>query len=908
MVATSAEIRQQFIDFFVERGHTRVASAPVVPADDPTLIFTNAGMNQFKDVFLGTGGRPYSRAVNTQKCIRVSGKHNDLEEVGRDTYHHTFFEMLGNWSFGDYYKREAIQWAWELLTEVWKLPKDRLWATVFGGDETLGLEADTEAEQLWREVTDIAPERIIHGSAKDNFWEMGQTGPCGPCSEIHYDFGPDDADRNDGADPAIGVNAGKERFIELWNLVFIQYNRDGEGVLTSLPAKHVDTGLGFERITRAIQGVASNYDTDIFTTIMTAIREVTGAADSDGRTMTALRVIADHVRTLAFAIADGAIPSNDGRGYVLRRLLRRAARFGRQVLGRDDPFIHRLVPTLVGQMGDVFGELREKPDHIAAVIEREEALFSRTLGAGLVKFEAIASAAAAEQRSQINAEEAWDLYQTDGFPIDLTNQMAEERSLTVDTAGFEELLEEQRRKSRNVKKDHGAITVAIHDLPATDDQPKYEDITEVDARAKLLGWIDGSTFISEGRIETGAAHSLILDATSFYGEAGGQAGDVGEIRSETGVFTVTGAAKHGEAVFHVGEVTDGHFEAGQEVELRVDPRRLDIMRNHTATHLLHWALRRRIGDTIEQRGSFVGPDRFTFDFNHNGPVPADALADVERMVNAEIVANHPVYWEVLPIDDAKTLGAMALFGEKYGDDVRVVAVGARSRDDLPDALSREFCGGTHVSATGRIGLFKIVREMAVSSGIRRIEGVTGMTAFAAVQSMESVLKDLAEKIGAPVDDLPARIESMQTEIKTLRKAARAGAAADLKSQVDGWVAEAEEVGGVKLIFVQVDPVPVEQARGALDQIRQKAGECVAMLGFGGEGKATLLCAVSDGAIAKGVKAGDMVRIAAKKVGGGGGGRPQMAQAGGKQPEKLPEALAAAKAAAMETLGACTSDG
>ncbi|MCS6850309.1 MAG: alanine--tRNA ligase, partial [Gemmataceae bacterium] len=683
------DIRQQFLDFFTQRyGHTFVPSSPVVPIDDPTLLFTNAGMNQFKPVFLGTETRPYKRAVNTQKCIRAGGKHNDLDDVGKDTYHHTFFEMLGNWSFGDYFKREAIAWAWQLLTEVWRLDKARLHATVFEGDPGQNLAADDEAAELWRTMTDIDPSHIHRGSKKDNFWEMGDTGPCGPCSEIHYDRTPD---KSGGR----LINKGSANVIEIWNLVFIQFNRGPDGRLTPLPARHVDTGMGFERITAILQGKNSNYDTDIFTPLFQAIRRTTGAADYTGRLDDlkdiAYRVIADHIRALTFALTDGALPGNEGRGYVLRRILRRAERYGRQYLGTTKPFLCELVMPVVELMGGAFPELTRDPRHVIAVIREEEESFIRTLDRGIKLFEEAAERARRSGSSMLSGSDAFRLHDTYGVYIDITEQMASEVGLSVDRAGFERAMAEARQKAREARK-KVVVTAVEGELPPTDDSLKYQGLT---AEATIQVWIRDNR-VETGRLARGEPAGLGRDRTNFYAEQGGQVGDVGVIRTGTGLFEVEDTQRLGDTVVHWGRVAEGTLAVGQPAILEVSPLRADTMRNHTATHLLNWALRKVLRTEVDQKGSLVDPLKTRFDFSYHKPLTAEEIAAVERLVNEKIYADLPVTPVVLPLAEARKIpGVRAVFGEKYPDPVRVLMIGADKPADVTLEHSVEFCGGTH---------------------------------------------------------------------------------------------------------------------------------------------------------------------------------------------------------------------
>ncbi|HPD29626.1 MAG TPA: alanine--tRNA ligase [Phycisphaerae bacterium] len=871
---TADQIRQEFIAFFEGRGHTVVPSSPVVPIDDPTLMFANAGMNQFKDVFLGTGSRPYKRAVDTQKCIRVSGKHNDLEEVGRDTYHHTFFEMLGNWSLGDYFKREAIAWAWELLTEVWGLPKDRLYATVFGGDPEEKLAADDEAARLWTEVTDIDPAHVKRFGKKDNFWEMGVTGPCGPCSEIHIDL------TSDGSGESL-VNSGDPRVMEIWNLVFIQFNRDESGKLSPLPARHVDTGMGFERIVAVLQGKRSNYDTDVFAPLINRICELTGhsyTARLDSNTDIAIRVIADHARMLTFAITDGAKPSNEGRGYVLRRLLRRAARFGRQQLGRHEPFIYKLVPTIVQTMGHVFPELKERPEKVAELIRDEEAGFGRTLDRGIALFEEAAAGG-----KSISAEYAFKLYDTYGFPIDLTVQMAGERGIRVDEAGFVRLMSEAKEKARAGAKKH--VMVAIDgELPVTDDAPKYDGRQ---TEAKIVGWVKNNALVCSGSLSPDDGEvAVVLDRTCFYAEQGGQVGDAGKIITGTGVFDVAITEKLGDGILHIGTVTDGRIEAGQSARLEVDAARDLTRKNHTATHLLHWALCRVLGDHVKQHGSVVDPDRLRFDFDHGSQIAHEDLQEVERLVNEKVCADLPVTTRVLPIDEARKLpGVRAFFGDKYGDTVRVIIIG--------DGFSTEFCGGTHLSRTGEIGFFKILGEEGIAKGVRRITAATGPRAVEAVQQLERTARQVAGILKAGYDQLPDRIAGLQEEIKKLRRQLAKGAAADVKSVRQELLDKAERAGGTAIIVGELPEVPIEQVREAADWLRTQAGSAAVCLAVCNDGKPMLIAAMTDDLVKKGLKAGELIQNIVPAIEGRGGGKPNLAQAGGVNPGGIPEALSLA---------------
>ncbi|MFW6146751.1 MAG: alanine--tRNA ligase, partial [Planctomycetota bacterium] len=808
----------------------------------------------------------------------------DLEDVGHDTYHHTFFEMLGNWSFGDYFKAEAIEWAWELLTDVWGLPKDRLYATVFGGDEADGLAADDEAAELWRTRTDIDPDHILRFGKKDNFWEMGDTGPCGPCTEIHIDM-------TDDLSGGTLINADDPRVIEIWNLVFIQFNRDVAGTLTPLPAKHVDTGMGFERITAVLQGVHSNYDTDIFTPLFDAIARITGAATYGGKMNdmknVAYRVVADHIRALTFAFTDGARPSNEGRGYVLRRILRRAARYGRQYLDTGgEAFLCKLVPTIVEQMGEAFPDLKRHPDEVAEIIRDEEVGFNKTLDRGIALFETEADKLEQGGKTELPGDVAFELYATFGFPVDLTALMARERGLTVDMDGYHAAMAAHRATSAA---GGGAFKVVhVAGLPETDESAKYDPR---DLTATVLGWVGEGRFVTEGAIPAGEVVSLVTDRTNFYAESGGQVGDAGTITTETGAFVVHDTHYSGACVLHTGEVDAGTVAAGQTATLSVDPSRLDTMRNHTTTHLLNWALREVLGEHVDQKGSEVDPDRLRFDFAHPKAVTDEQLAQVERLVNEQILADRPVGVNYMPLDEAMKLeGVRAVFGEKYPDPVRVVSIGT---DDPRRAagVSVEFCGGAHLGRTAEAGLFKVVSEEAVAKGVRRITALTGRAAVEYVRSLADVVRDATAALKVPPEQLGERIAAMQAEIKTLRKKLESGGGGG-GAGVDALIAGAKTIGDVTVVIGELQVASVAQLRSAVDQIRQTCAEQTAVfVGWTDEGKVTLIAAVTDAVIqATGAKAGDWVRAVAPVVGGGGGGKPQLAQAGGKQPDKLPDAL------------------
>ena len=882
----SSEIRQSFLDFFEQKAHTIVRSAPVIPAEDPTLLFTNAGMNQFKDVFLGKGSRPYKRAVDTQKCIRASGKHNDLEDVGRDTYHHTFFEMLGNWSFGDYYKKEAIAWAWELLTGVWKLPRERLYATVYKDDD--------ESLEIWKRETDIDPGHIMKFDEKDNFWEMGETGPCGPCSEIHIDL---TGDLTGGK----LVNAGDHRVIELWNLVFIQYDRQQDGSLEPLPKKHVDTGMGFERITAVLQGKGSNYDTDIFGPLFDAVTSITGVAyraTLDGEQDIAMRVIADHARTLTFAITDGAVPGNEGRGYVLRRILRRAVRYARK-LDCNQPMLYRLVGVVAETMGGVFPELKRQQDTVQRIIRSEEESFLVTLDRGIEIFSEITAKLKASGRRTITGEDAFRLYDTYGFPLDLTRLMAAEENLSVNEQGFETCMQEQKERARRDRRqkqqlagDEGEWQWLEKAVPTV-----FVGYETLESDARVVG-----VKVAGGRLQ------LVLDRTPFYAESGGQTGDRGRIEGEKYTVEVTDAQKDGEVTVHVaGKVYDR--TSGAEVELEsidfngIAPVRAQVdrelreatERNHTATHLLHAALRKVLGEHVQQKGSLVGPDRLRFDFSHFEKVSQRELEAVEAEVNerireaAELVKHVDVSYE-----EALERGALAFFGDKYADRVRIVEV---------PGVSMELCGGTHVSNVGKIGLFKIVGESSIASGIRRIEAITGKVAeellwdeYQELQQVRQLLKTSGE------ESVAGRVQELLEERKTLDKQVQDMRLSLLLDQALSQLEQADMVNGCKIFVMKQEDSGADTLRSLGQFLREKIGCGVGLLAGEENGKVTLVGFAGDEAVSEcGMNAGELVKKAAAKVQGGGGGKPGFATAGGRNPAGIPDAIKVFEEAVREKL-------
>ncbi|MHC5116972.1 MAG: alanine--tRNA ligase [Planctomycetota bacterium] len=892
---SSNEIRTAFIDFFKEKDHRFVPSWPVVPIGDDTLLFTNAGMNQFKEYFLGHREPTHPRAANSQKCIRAGGKHNDLEDVGTDTYHHTFFEMLGSWSFGNYFKTEAIDWAWELLVDVFKLDPARLHATYFEGDKEEGLKPDIEARELWLKY--LPPQQVHPGSKKDNFWSMGETGPCGPCSELHYD-GTDDLSG------ASLINADDPEVIEIWNLVFIQFNRDKKGALSPLPAKHIDTGMGFERLVRILQGKQSNYDTDIFMPIIAAIEKLCGIKytySMDSKTDIAIRVIADHIRTLTFAITDGANPSNEGRGYVIRRILRRACRFGR-VLGMNRPFLAKLLPVLIEHMGEAFGEIKESRDFVSTVLTSEEESFNRTLDRGI---EIFGNAAQNATDKVIAGEEAFQLYDTYGFPLDLTQLMAREQGLSVDVDEFEGLMTAQRQRARAAQKGTSLVAnLTGVELPKTDDSLKYA--TDF-CTANLLGWISEDGYSTRGPFtDTEATVALVLNQTCFYAESGGQVGDCGMIKTTTAEFAVEGTERIADCVLHRGKLLSGSLSAGDPLQASVDRDRQATMKNHTATHILQWALQSVLGDAVKQQGSLVCPEYLRFDFTHPKALTKDQIKEIEDLITEKIHSALPVTTAVMNIEQAKKLGAMALFGEKYGDEVRVLAIGALGQDDIKEAFSKEFCGGTHVSNTREIGGFVIQKEESVSAGVRRITALTGPGLIAHLTARSEVVDDLIEMLKAGADQVTARVAKLLDDNKKLKKELKAGggkSAGDALAEANRLLEAADQIGDAFVIVGKLPGARVDQARTAIDSLKKKAKSATIVLGIPGEdGKVMLLAGVTDDLIKKGVRAGDIVKEIAPIVGGGGGGRPNLAQAGGKDASKLDEALGKAKAMIAEKLG------
>ena len=908
-------VRQTFLDFFAARGHTVVPSDSLVPLGDPTLLFTNAGMNQFKDVFLGLGTRPYKRAVDTQKCMRVSGKHNDLEGVGRDGYHHTFFEMLGNWSFGDYYKKEAIGWAWELLTRVWGLQPARLWATCLEDDKG-DLGRDQEAADYWRSETAIDPAHILFFGRKDNFWEMGETGPCGPCSEIHYDRGPAFCSRRDDPGHVCGVNADCGRYIEIWNLVFIQYNHREDGAFEPLPARHVDTGAGFERLVSILQNVETNYDTDLFTPIMGRTQQLLGHSDEERTAhIVGYRVVADHVRAVTFLIGDGVLPGNEGRHYVLRMILRRAARFGRK-LGFDRPFLDRLAEVVIETMGQVFPELEKRRPFILSTIRQEEQRFLRTLDLGLARLDETLTEVRAGGGRVVPGDAAFRLYDTFGLPLEITRDVAEEQGLAVDEPAYYVALEAQRARARAAEMfaaagDEGQRRY-LELLEEMQQQGRlapagvtYDPYTTTELETTVVAILrDGQPVPS---VEVGERVEVVLAETCFYVESGGQVSDIGTISAypdgsvepawEIAVEEMRRPLPG--LVVHVGQVTLGEPQVGDVAWALVDyERRMDIARNHTATHLLHGELRYVLGEHVQQAGSLVAPDRLRFDFTHPSPLTREELEQVTRLVNETILLNYMVTWEYEPYRQALEEGVIALFGEKYGEVVRVLRVG------WPDEpASQELCGGTHVSETGEIGSFYITSEEGIGAGVRRIEAVTGRGAVAWVQQRIGVADRAAAHLLCPPEELHHKVQETVAELQAARKELVRLQRELARARFEKLIGQVQEVAGVSLLAARVDVADAEQLREITDWYRERVRSGVAVLGALIGNSPALVAAVTPDLVERGVDAVKLVRGVARVVGGGGGGRPTLAQAGGRDASRLDEALRQAAPLLMDLLSA-----
>ena len=858
------EIRNSFLDFFRSKEHAIVPSAPIVVKNDPTLMFTNAGMNQFKDIFLGNQPSKWKRAADSQKCLRVSGKHNDLEEVGHDTYHHTMFEMLGNWSFGDYFKKEAIAYAWEYLTEVVKIDKDRLYVTVFGGDEKDGQPADMEAYGFWKEH--VSEDRIIYGNKKDNFWEMGETGPCGPCSEIHIDLRDDEARKQIPGRNL--VNMDDPQVIEIWNLVFMQYNRMADGHLVELPAKHVDTGMGFERLVRMLQGKTSNYDTDVFQPIIQAIAKMSGIAyGKSEKTDVAMRVIADHLRAVSFAIADGQLPSNNGAGYVIRRVLRRAVRYGFTFLGFEEPFVCNLLPILVQQMEYNFPEIKAQQELVGKVIREEEAAFLRTLAQGIKRFESYVEQ---HPKQDIDGNFAFELFDTFGFPIDLTQLMAAEKGINVDMEGFKANLEEQKNRSRKAAEKANGDWVVVNES----EQPtEFVGYTDMSCESHILRF-------REVVAKKKTHFEIVLDKTPFYAEMGGEVGDTGTLTSENETLKILNTVKENNLVIHITEQLPQNPEVAFTAAVNAE-RRQRIANNHSATHLMHAALRQVLGTHVEQKGSLVDDQRLRFDFSHFSKMTPEEIRQVEKIVNQKIRENIPnVTYAEIPIDEAKAMGATALFGEKYGDKVRVVV--------FDKNYSMELCGGCHTSATGNIGMFKIVSEGAIAAGIRRIEAITGEAVEQYLDEQLDLIGHIRETIKTP--DLVKGVTSLSEQNSALKKEVEHLMQEKAQAMAERLHEKATEHEGYKLIMETL-PCSGDQLRNIALMLKQMNESTIAILGSVVDGKPSLCLLLPEAfADAKGLDATKLIREVAKEIQGGGGGQKTLCVAGGRNADGLPKAM------------------
>jgi alanyl-tRNA synthetase len=852
----TAELRNIFLDYFRQHGHEVVPSSPLVPANDPTLLFTNAGMVQFKDVFLGLEQRSYRRAASSQRCVRAGGKHNDLDNVGYTARHHTFFEMLGNFSFGDYFKREAIHFAWDLLTNVLKLPAERLWITVF--------ESDEEAADIWLKELKVDPSRFSRIGEKDNFWAMGDTGPCGPCSEIFYDHGPAVAGGPPGSPDADG-----DRYVEIWNLVFMQYNRSADGALTPLPRPSVDTGMGLERLAAVMQGVHSNYDIDLFRNLLRATADLAGMQNIDNPS---LRVIADHIRSCAFLVLDGVLPSNDGRGYVLRRIMRRAIRHG-YMLGIKDLFFYKLAAPLAAEMGEAYPDLLRKREQLERVLRNEEERFAETLEQGMRILEQELKRLAGKV---IPGDLVFRLYDTYGFPMDLTGDIARERGLSLDVAGFEQAMEQQRERARAASQ-FGVAYAAGLDIDTTCNFTGYT--RHIDRGAVVALFCSGHAVQA---LQAGDEGQVVLDTTPFYAESGGQVGDKGLLEWDSGEFIVADTQKQGSVILHQGAVASGSLKVGDQVEARVNgAQRQATAVNHSATHLLHAALRQLLGEHVTQKGSLVQSGRLRFDFSHFEAVTREQLLRLEEMVNEQIRANAPVQTQLMAYDEATKSGAMALFGEKYGDTVRVLRIGE---------FSVELCGGTHVQRAGDIGLFKIVSEAGVAAGVRRIEAVTGHGALLYVEETEARLSRAAALLKASPNELEEKLDQLLQRLRKLEKEADQLKGKLASNQGSDLAASAQQIGTTNVLAARLDGVDSKSLRDIVDQLKNKLGSAAIVLATVSDGKVSLVAGVTADQTAR-IKAGELVNHVATQVGGKGGGRPDMAQAGGSNPENLDKALA-----------------
>ena len=854
MTLSTADLRQKFIDYFKRHGHQAVASSSLVPADDPTLLFTNAGMNQFKDTFLGAEKRSYTRAVSSQRCVRAGGKHNDLENVGYTARHHTFFEMLGNFSFGDYFKKEAIEFAWNFLTQEIGLPKEKLLVTVYSEDD--------EAFDIWENHIGVPKDKIIRISTSDNFWSMGDTGPCGPCSEIFYDHG----EHIWGGRPGTPEEDG-DRFIEIWNLVFMQYNKQADGTMEPLPKPSIDTGMGLERISAILQNVHSNYEIDLFQNLIQAAAKIVGTDDLENKS---LRVIADHIRSCSFLICDGVMPSNEGRGYVLRRIIRRAVRHGYK-LGANDIFFYKLVSALSQEMGEAYPELVDQQPVIEKVLKVEEEQFSKTLARGMAMLNDTLENI---EGDTIPGDVVFKLYDTYGFPTDLTNDVAREHGLKIDEEGFERAMQAQRARAQQAS-NFGAD---YNNKLSVDQDTTFTGYSEVEGEANVVELITDNTFCES--LNDGDEGIVVLDQTPFYAESGGQAGDKGILRVANGEFVVSDTQKMGNAFAHKG-VAKGVIKKGDVVTAAIDvANRNAVKKNHSATHLLHAALREILGDHVTQKGSLVEAQRLRFDFSHFEAVTAQQLVEIERRVNEEIQKNHILKTELMELEEAKASGAMALFGEKYDEKVRVVTMGP---------FSVELCGGTHVNRTGDIGLFKITTEAGIASGVRRIEAVTGEAAIAYIQNQQAILTELSSLLKTDTPNLVERVVTLQSQTKDLEKALTTAKQKLASQQGADVLSNAIDINGVKVLIAKLEGVEPKSLRSMMDDIKNRLGEGIVVLGVAGDAKVNLIAGVTKNLTNK-VKAGELVNFVAAQVGGKGGGRPDMAQAGGDQPENLSTAL------------------